>query len=52
MIYFSKKELASISNMKESAERAQIYSGSIIRSTTIEEHIEYLIAAGFITPIE
>lgn len=38
--------------MKESAERAQIYSGSIIRCATVEEHIEDLIAAGFITPIE
>ena len=38
--------------MKESAERAQIYSGSIIRCTTVEEHIEDLIAAGFITPVE
>ena len=37
--------------MKESAKRAQIYSGSIIRCT-IEEHIEDLIAAGFITPVE
>ena len=38
--------------MKDSAKRAQIYSGSIIRCTTVEEHIEDLIAAGFITPVE
>ena len=38
--------------MKESAERAQVYSGSIIRCTTVEEHIEDLIAEGFITPVE
>lgn len=38
--------------MEASAKRAQIYSGSIIRCTTVEEHIEDLIAAGFVTPIE
>lgn len=38
--------------MKESAERAHVYSGSIIRCTTVEEHIEDLIAEGFITPVE
>ena len=38
--------------MEASAKRAQIYSDSIIRCTTVEEHIEDLIAAGFVTPIE
>ena len=38
--------------MEASAKRAQIYSGSIIRCTTVEEHIEDLIAAGFVTPVE
>ena len=38
--------------MEAYAKRAQIYSGSIIRCTTVEEHIEDLIAAGFVTPIE
>ena len=48
----SPRQLAEIMNEKESAKRAQIYSGSIIRCTTVEEHIEDLIAAGFITPVE
>lgn len=38
--------------MKDSAERAQVYSGSIMRCTTVEEHIEDLIKEGFVTPLE
>ena len=31
--------------MKDSAKRAQIYSGNILRCTAVEEHVEDLIAA-------
>ncbi len=37
--------------MVNSAKRAAIYNESVIRTDTVEHHIEDLITAGFVSPV-
>jgi hypothetical protein len=38
--------------MEGSARRAQVWNGSVIRTSSPEEHVRDLIAAGLLTPLE
>lgn len=38
--------------MKGSAKRAYIYNYSVIRTDSVEHHIEDLIKTGFVSPVE
>ena len=38
--------------MKASAHRCAVYDGSIVRTTSPEEHVEDLIRVGVVTPME
>lgn len=38
--------------MRESARRCAIYDGSVVRTSSPEEHVEDLIKIGVLTPVE